>query len=81
MSSLKYKGTKVLVLLDLPLEVLMKHKTLKPITHYLKAKNIQFCWSAASDIIIVRDGTQYKPDDVALGHTLLEALDLQLPPS
>lgn len=80
-SALQYKGSRVLVLLDLPSEVLMKRKLLKPITDHLKAKNVRFRWSAASDIIVNRDGAQYKADDVASGRTLLAALNLPLPPS
>lgn len=74
LKSLQYKGAKVLVLLDLPPDVLWKRKSLKPITDHLKAKDVRFQWSAALDVV-VRDGTQYKADDIALGHTLLAALD------
>lgn len=80
-SALQYKGTKVLALLDLPSEILMKRKLLKPITDRLKAENVRFHWSAASDIIVVRDGAQFTADDVASVHTFLAALDLPLPSS
>lgn len=78
-SALQYKGTKILALLDLPSEVLMKRKLLKPITDQLKAKNVRFRWSATSNIIVVRDGAQFKAEDIASGHTFLVALDLPLP--
>lgn len=71
----------MLVFLDLPPDVLLKRKTLTPITDYLKAKNIRFRWSATSDIIVIRDGTQYKANNVTSGRTLSAALDLPLPPS
>lgn len=80
-SAIHYKGAKILVLLDLPVEVLPKRKTLKSITDLLKANNVQFRWSATSDIVVIRDGAQYKADDIASGRTLLAALDLPLPPS
>lgn len=79
--ALQFKGAKVTVLLDLSPEILMKRKTLKPITNHLKSRNVRFRWLASSNIIVVHDGTQYKADDVASGCTLLAALDLPLPPS
>lgn len=79
--SLKYKTLKVLVLLDLPPDILLKRKILKPITDLLKSKNVGFQWNVASDIIVIRDGIQYKAGDIASGRTLLVAFDLLLPPS
>lgn len=80
-SSLTFSRSKVLVLLDLPQEILMKRKALKPITDQLKTKNICFKWNAASDIVVSKDGAQYKAEDLASRHTLLAALDISLPPS
>lgn len=80
-SALQYEGAKIIVLLDLPMEVLAKRKTLKPITDLLKTKNVRFRWSATSDIVVIRDGAQFKAEDLASGRTLLAALDLPLPPS
>lgn len=53
MSSLQFKTAKILVLLDILPDVLLKHKSLKPIMDQLKAKNIRFGWSAALDIIVL----------------------------
>lgn len=79
--SLSFSGAKVIVLLDLPQEVLQKRRCLKPITDQLKAKNIRFRWSAASEVIVFKDGAQYRAEDLASGNTLLAALDVPLPPS
>lgn len=81
MTALQFKGAKVMVLLDLSPEILLKRKTLKPITDHLKSHNVRFRWSASSDIMVICDGSQYKANDVASGRTLLAALDLPLPPS
>lgn len=80
-TALQFKGAKVIVLLDLPPDILLKRKTLKPITDHLKSRDVRFRWSASSDIIVIRDSTQYKADSVASGRTLLAALDLPLPSS
>lgn len=66
-------------LLDLSQDILMKRKTLKPITDQLKAKNVRFRWNTASDVVVVKDGAQYKAEDLASGHTLLAAFDISLP--
>lgn len=77
---LVYSGSKILVLLDLSQEILLKRKNLKPITDQLKARGIRFGWNATSDIVVLKDGAQYKAEDIASGHTLLAALDISLPP-
>lgn len=79
--ALSYSGSKIIILLDLPQEILLKRKTLKPIIDQLKAKNIRFRWHTASDVVVMKDGTQYKVEDLASGHTLLAALDISLPPT
>lgn len=78
---LKYKKYSIIALLDLPADILAKRKMLKPITDQLKSKNIRFRWSAISDIIVVKDGAQYRAEDVPSGRTLLEALEISLPPT
>lgn len=79
--SLHYKEHTILALLDLPPEALTKRKLLKPITDQLKSKNVRFRWSPTSDVIVARNGAQYRAEDVASGKTLLEALELPLPAS
>lgn len=78
--ALKFNEHRIIALLDLPPEILQKRKLLKPITDHLKNKNIQFRWSLMSDIIVARNGAQYRAEDVPSGKTLLEALELPLPP-
>lgn len=72
--ALKYKEHKIIALLDLSPEILTKRKTMKPVTNQLKNKNVKFRWSVMSDVILVRDGAQYRAEDLASGRTLLEAL-------
>lgn len=77
--ALKYKEYKILALLDLPAESLLKRKILKPITDQLKNKNVRFLWSPTSDLIVARNGAQYRAEDLPSGRILLEALELSLP--
>lgn len=77
--ALKYQERTVLALFDLPPESLMKRKQLKPITDHLKTKNVRFRWSPTSDLIVTRNGAQYRAEDIPSGRTLLEALELPLP--
>lgn len=79
--SLKYNDHTILALLDLPPETLAKRKLLKPITDQLRSKNVRFRWSPTSDVIVARNGAQYRAEDVSSGRTLLEALELPLPAS
>lgn len=79
--ALKYKNHNVLALLDLPPDVLSKRKMMKPITDQLKSKNVRFRWSATSDVIVVKDGAQFRAEDIPSGRTLLDALDISLPPT
>lgn len=65
-----------MALLDLPPETLLKRKMLKPITDHLKTKNVRFRWSPTLDLIVARDGAQYRAKDIPSGHVLLEALEL-----
>lgn len=58
--ALFYLGNKVIVLLDLPQEILMKRKSLKVIMDQLKAKNIRFRWTVSSDVVVVKDGAQLR---------------------
>lgn len=62
-------------LLDLLPEILLKRKSLRPITDKLKEKKIRFRWNAASEIVVVRDGVQLKTGDLESGRNLLEALN------
>lgn len=78
--ALSYLGSNIIVL-DLPQGILLKRKSLKPITDQLKSKNVHFRWNNVSDIVVVKDGTQYKAEDLASGHTLLATLDISLSPS
>lgn len=71
LGTLKYKDHKIIALLDLPPEMLAKRKTLKPITDQLKNKNVRFWWSAMSDVIVTRNGAQYRAEDIPSGRTLL----------
>lgn len=77
--SLRYNDYKILALLDLPPEALNKRKLLKPIMDQLKSNNVWFRWSPTSDVIVARNGAQYRAKDVSSGRTLLEALELPLP--
>lgn len=77
--SLAFSGSKILVVLDLPQEVLLKRRGMKPITDQLKSKGIRFRWSSSSDVVVVKDGAQYKAEDLASGRTLLAALEISLP--
>lgn len=79
--ALKYKNHNIIALLDLPPDILAKRKVLKPITDQLKSKNVRFRWSATSDIIVMKDGAQYRAEDLPSGRTLLEALEISLPPT
>lgn len=78
-SQVQFKGTTILFLLDLPLEILLKRKTLRPITDKLKEKKIRFRWNAASEIVVVRDGMQLKVGDLETGQHLLETLNTEDP--
>lgn len=80
-NSLLFSGAKILILLDLPQDTLQKRRELKPITDQLKTKGVRFRWNAASDVVVIKDGAQYKAEDVASGHTLLSALNISLPPA
>lgn len=42
MSSLNYSGSKILIFLDLPQDILFKKRSMKPIMDQLKAKGIRF---------------------------------------
>lgn len=74
-SQVQFKGTKILFLLDLPPEVLSKRKSLCPITDKLKERKIRFRWNAASDVVVVRDGMQFKAGDLESGRQLPDALN------
>lgn len=74
-SQVQFKGTKILFLLDLPPEVLMKRKSLRPITDTLMEKKISFRWNAASDVVVVREDMQLRAGDLEAGRRLLEALN------
>lgn len=63
--TLKYKEHKIFAPLDPPPKILMKRKLLKPITDQLKNNNIRFRWSPKSDIIVARNGAQYRAGSVA----------------
>lgn len=80
-SSLEFIGSKIMILLDLPQEVLQKRRGLKIITDQLKAKGVRFRWNPASDVVVNKGGAQYKAEDIAFGHTLLSALNISLPPN
>lgn len=74
-SRVQFKGTPILFLLDLPPEVLLKRKNLRPITEKLKERKIRFRWNAASDVVVIYKGTQLKAGDMAAGRRLLDALN------
>lgn len=74
-SQIQFKGTTIMFLLDLPPEILLKRKMLRPITDQLKGKKIRFRWNAASEIVVVRDGMQFKAGDLESGRHLLDALN------
>lgn len=71
-----FRDIKVLFLLDLPSDALLKRKTLKPITDKLKSANIRFKWNNASDVIVVRGGQQHKAFDLDSGRLLLQSLGI-----
>lgn len=74
-SQVQFKGTAIMFFLDLPLEILLKRKSLRPITDKLKEKKIRFRWNTASKIMVVQDGMQLKAGDLESGRHLLDALN------
>lgn len=78
--TLKYNDHNIIVLLALPPETLTKRKMLKPIIDQ-QNKNVRFQWSPTLNVIVVKNEAQYRAEDVPSSKTLLEALELPLPPS
>lgn len=74
-TQIQIKGTTIMFLLDLPPEILLKRKMLRPITEKLKEKKICFRWNAASEIVVVRYGMQLKAGDLEAGRHLLDTLN------
>lgn len=75
-SQVLFNGTKIIFLLDLPMEILLKRKFLRPITDKLKEKKIRFRWNAASDIVVVHEGAQLRVGDLEAGRILLNELNV-----
>ncbi|KAL8177429.1 UNVERIFIED_CONTAM: hypothetical protein K2H54_004826 [Gekko kuhli] len=75
---LMYKDKKILVLLDLPPEVLEKRRRLKLVITKLNDARIRFCWTQTSDIQVYKNGLQFHAKDGVTGKALLSALGLQL---
>lgn len=78
-SQVQFKGTTIMFLLDLPPEILLKRKSLRPITEKLKEKKIRFRWNTASEIVVVREGIQMRAGDLETGRRLLDALNVEDP--
>lgn len=73
---LAYKNSPVLVLPDLPPEILQKRRQLKDVTVTLQEAKIKYRWSPSSDLIVHHQGTTYKASDPSSGQRLLLALGL-----
>lgn len=48
-----------------------------PITDKLKEHGVRFRWNAASDVVVVREGAQFKAADIAYRWFLLAALNIE----
>lgn len=73
---LLYKDNQILVLPDLPPEVLQKRQRLKQITSALQEANIKYKWSPISDILVQHHGSTLHASDPDTGHCLLQYLGL-----
>lgn len=72
-----FQDAKISFLLDLPPDILLKRKMLKPITDKLKNSNVRFRWNNVSDVVVVKEGQQYKASDIDTGHLLLRSLGVE----
>lgn len=77
---LKFGDHTIQVLLDLPPEILLKRRMLKPITECLHHHKVRFRWSSTSDVLVFREGRQYRAEDISSGKSLLTSLGIH-PPS
>lgn len=76
---LKFGDHTIQVLLDLPPEILLKRRLLKPITECLHHHKVHFRWSSTSDVLVYREGRQFRAEDIASGKSLLQSLGIHLP--